>query len=85
MKRFIATIILVFMLTAQCMGAIVTIDLVWGFSPNYNIQEGSIVQVVAYRTGQGSNPSGGAANNFDEMGGISWRTHIRCIFHPSQS
>lgn len=56
------------MLILPASALIVTINLTWGLSPNYNVQEGSIVQVVAYRTGQGSNPVGGGANNFDITG-----------------
>jgi len=42
----------------------VNINLTWDLNQNYNVQEGSIVQIVAYRTGNGSNPTGDADDNF---------------------
>ncbi len=47
---------------------VVSVNLTWDYNQNYNIQEGSIVQIVMYRTGSGSTPGSGADNNFTEMG-----------------
>ncbi len=53
------------MLILTASAVIVTIDLSWGLTPAYNVQNGSIVQVIAYRTGGGI-PGGGptADDNF---------------------
>lgn len=67
-KRLLIVLLILQMLIIPVSALVVTIDLAWGLSPNYNVQEGSIVQVVAYRTGQGSNPQPGADNNFDVTG-----------------
>jgi hypothetical protein len=47
----------------------VNINLTWDLNQNYNVQEGSIVQIVAYRTGNGSNPTGDADDNFTVLNG----------------
>lgn len=57
------------MLAVNANAMIMTLNLTWDFGQN--IQEGSIVQVVAYRTGSGSAPTGGAANNFEQLGELS--------------
>lgn len=53
------------MLVLSASALIVTIDLSWSLTPDYNVQNGSIVQVVAYHTGGGI-PGGGptADDNF---------------------
>ena len=54
------------MLAVNANAMIMTLNLSWGFGQN--IQEGSVVQVVAYRTGSGSAQTGGAVNNFEQDG-----------------
>ena len=46
----------------------VTITLFWSYSGNYNVQEGSVIQLVMFRTGSGHNPGSGVNNNFDAIG-----------------
>lgn len=58
--------LLIVTLAVNANAMIMTLNLSWGFGRN--IQEGSIVQVVAYRTGSGSAPTGGAVNNFEQDG-----------------
>ena len=67
-KRLLLVLIMMQMLIIPASALVITIDLAWNMSPSYHIQEGSIVQVVAYRTGQGGNPRPGADNNFDVTG-----------------
>jgi len=67
-KHLLITLLILQILILPVSALIVTIDLAWGLYPDYNVQEGSIVQIVAYRTGQGSNLQPGADNNFDVTG-----------------
>ena len=70
MRNFFTIFCLFFAVNAY--SSIVTIDLTWGF--DHRIQEGSIIQVVAYRTGAGSYPDSGAENNFIESGELNGET-----------
>jgi hypothetical protein len=64
-KRLLIMALIMQMLVLSASALIVTIDLSWSLTPDYNVQNGSIVQVVAYRTGGGI-PGGGptADDNF---------------------
>ena len=56
------------LINSTCYGFIVTVDLIWN-NPlsTYNLQEGSIVQIIAYDHRDASRPSNGAINNFNEI------------------
>lgn len=68
MKALFLSIWLLLSMVLISSAMIVSINLTWDYNQNYNVQEGSIVQIVAYRTGTASNQSGGADNNFDVVG-----------------
>lgn len=51
-----------------CSAAVVTVSLTWsGNLSSYNLQEGSIVQIVAYDHRDASKPPSTAAGNFEEI------------------
>lgn len=68
LKRLLISTLIFFLLVIPVSALVVTLNLTWENIQDYHVQEGSIVQVIAYRSNQGSNPSGGANNNFDVVG-----------------
>lgn len=54
--------------TSSSYGFIVTINLIWNYPlSTYNLEEGSIVQVITYDHKDSLKPIDGAINNFDEI------------------
>jgi len=68
MRALFLSIILLFCMVFSVHANTVTITLFWSYSGNYNVQEGSVIQLVMFRTGSGHNPGSGVNNNFDAIG-----------------
>lgn len=68
-------ILLLCLLVLPAQALVVTVDLGWGYNSmtdtdlnTYNLQEGSIVQVIMYNSASGSAPGPNASDNFDVFG-----------------
>lgn len=68
MRALFLSIILLFCMVFSVHANTVTITLFWSYSGNYNVQEGSVIQLVMFRTGSDHNPGSGVNNNFDAIG-----------------
>lgn len=53
-------------LAVQCQAYVITINLSWAINDRYNIQEGSIVQLIAYNSADSLPPPSTAIGNFEE-------------------
>jgi len=74
-KQFFCGAVLLCLLVLPVEALVVTIDLGWGWNAtsdtdllDYNLQEGSIVQVIMYDSANASAPGTEAVNNFDSYG-----------------
>lgn len=68
--RKLLTFFFVFMhlFSIKCLGMLISISLMWNSNHSPNIQEGSIVQVLAYSSSVASPPVATPESSFDEIG-----------------
>jgi len=67
--RYITFLLCFFLLSIKSFGLIVTLNLTWGSNiSSYHLQEGSIVQVLAYTRNNASPPTQNAQDNFEQTG-----------------
>ncbi len=64
MKALLIGLFLLFF-TAIAYSYTIDVTLTWSLTGNYHIQDGSLIEVIMFRTGQGHNPPSGVGNNFD--------------------
>ena len=68
MRALFLSIILLFCTVFSANAVTISISLFWDYSNDYNIHDGSTIQLVMYTTLFGPGPGSNVNNNFDQIG-----------------